>query len=282
MKKVTLVIIHMCTLYDTVIYVVQLPLLKDTELSDLQCFLANAIDNLHVIDACLDINVAGSSGFLTPFSKETPVARVGSHRVLAATLAATALSADCPSISREFLKNNIIRKVISLCIRFPYCNALHAAALKIASVSVSEQSGPVQLWRQYLETSTGAPSEDIFKPIVQTIDTSKDKTPGTKPLTGFCVEFMSKVVQGMHHHPKGAPQPWQTELEQHLISISGWKETCVGDESPLQSIIQVQDQHLGGPPPERGLLSAGMGMLDDSSQISGTQLLALLRGLNLG
>lgn len=256
----------------------RIPLLEDTTLDDMQCFLRRTLEHLSVLDECLDIEV--ESEFCTPYSKESRIERAGSHRVIAATLSATALSADCPVVVDAFDKTHILPKVMSLALKYPYCSALHAAALKLVSTAISTQSGGFGLWKQLLQTPGGKPSNDVWRTVYNTIQAAAapEQMPGKHPLAGFCLKLSSLfLVASTDAEDSGAS--WRRELQQALQSLSGWDSVCGAEDSPLAEMTAVQEAYLGGPPPDPAD-ELFMGGGSDNMQITGSQLLALLRGLN--
>lgn len=261
----------------------QLPLLEDTDISDLTCFLENTLKHLDALDTCLKIEAG--PGFVTPFSKSEPVPRIGSHRVLAASIAANALTADCPVVSSAFQNHEIISNIIELSVQFPYCSALHSQALKIASVCVSPQSGKIGLWRQIITTNDGCPNDRVFDKVFDALETAVTQTPGRNPLCGFCIQLVSTLADACHtSEKKGDEQEgntsWRNDYVRELKRLSGWKQAYqhANQESSLRTLLDGQEQNLGGPPPDKDALHPSFA---DQMQISGPQLLELLQNFNL-
>lgn len=260
----------------------QLPLLEDTDITDLTCFLENTLKHLNALDICLTIEAG--PGFVTPFSKSEPVPRIGSHRVLAASIAANTLTADCPVVSSAFQNYRIISNIIELSVEFPYCSALHSQALKIASVCVSPQSGKIGLWRQIITTKDGCPNDHVFDKIFDALESAVTQTPGKNPLSGFCIQLVSTLANACHTSEEEEKETneisWRNDFVRELERLSGWKQVYqhASQESSLRTLLDVQEQNLGGPPPDKDALHPSFA---DQMQISGPQLLELLKNFNL-
>lgn len=256
----------------------QLPLLGDTVTSDLPCFMENILKHLDVLDACLKIEAG--SGFVTPFSKSEPIARVGSHRVLAASIAANLLTADCPVVSSAFQHHQIISNIMELSVQFPYCSALHSQALKIASVCVSSQSGKIDLWRQIVTKDDG-PNDDVFDKVFDALESAVTQTPGRNPLSGFCIQLVSTLADACDiSDSEDKNISWRHDYVRELGRLSGWKQVYqqASQESSLRTLLDVQQQNLGGPPPDKDILNPSFA---DQMQITGPELLELLQNFKL-
>lgn len=257
----------------------QLPLLEDTDVKDLTCFLESTLKHVGALDTCLKIEAG--SGFVTPFSKSEPVPRVGSHRVLAASLAANVLTADCPVVSSAFQHHQIISNIMELSVRFPYCSILHSQALKIASVCVSSQSGKLGLWKQIITTKDGCPNDHVFDKLFDALESAVTQTPGRNPLSGFCIQLISTLAAACRTDDSEQETiSWRNDYVQELGRLSGWKQVYqqASQESCLRTLLDVQQQNLGGPPPDKNALHPSFA---DQMQISGPQLLELLQNFNL-
>lgn len=61
------------------------------------------------------------------------------HRVLAATLAATALQANCPCVTKAFAAHRIIGLAIQNSLLLPSCSVIHAKTLAMARIALSDE-----------------------------------------------------------------------------------------------------------------------------------------------
>eukprot|EP00889_Picochlorum_renovo_P000993 jgi/Picre1/28023/NNA_000984.t1 len=124
----------------------QLPLLPDTEEGDLQTSLHATLTHINLIEECLSTEAFHHAKKTTISSKS-----IGSHRAMAAMLAATALQADCPVIVNAFSTTQILRESLRLALKHPYCSTVQSHVVKMARIATSDQSGSCGLWRQILD-----------------------------------------------------------------------------------------------------------------------------------
>ncbi|WPT13154.1 hypothetical protein PSENEW3_00000998 [Picochlorum sp. SENEW3] len=241
----------------------QLPLLPDTEEGDLQTSLHASLTHMNLIEECLSTEASHHAKKTTISSKS-----IGSHRAMAAMLAATALQADCPVIVNAFSKTQILRESVRLALKHPYCSTVQSHVVKMARIATSDQSGSCGLWRQILDDT------DMFRQIIDTIHASIDKVPGKDPLAGFSIEMVHILTRACDDTKD---EQWRIQLKETLQNVSGGQEATDALRSALNTLLHEQEQYLCGPPPE---VPAMPGM-DPSMQFSGSQILELLQGLKL-
>ncbi len=272
----------------------KLPLLEDTSLDDLHSCISLTLEHVHVLDRILDFQVVPA--FQTQYHREVMVPRVGSHRVLAITLAASTLKADCPCISEVFAETKILEKALCLSLQFPSCSMMHVQCLNMARVAVSRHSIRVGLWKQLVSL------RDVWESIGNILQSLPSPDTGcahrqasavSGMLAGFCIDLVHLLVHHGDEEPpsstsssaseedgkeadvaSSAVQQAQHDLNIALESMPRWKQTIL----LVESLKHVQEKHLGGSPPPRTL---GFDSFNDSMNFSGPQLLALLQGLTL-
>lgn len=273
----------------------KLPLLEDTSLEDLHSCISLTLEHVHVLDRILDFQVVPA--FQTQYHKEVIVPRLGSHRILAVTLAASTLKADCPCISEAFAKTRILEKALCLSLQFPSCSIMHVQCLQMARVAVSPHSIRVGLWKQLVASRNVWDSIGNILQSLPSPDTGcahRQASAVSGMLAGFCIELVHLLVHHADEEPpssassttsasgedgkeiaaSAAVQQAQKDLKAALESMPQWKQTTL----LVESLMEVQRKHLGGTPPPR---THSFDSFNDSMNFSGPQLLALLQGLTL-
>lgn len=273
-------------------------------MDDLQIFLSSTISNLHILDSILDIEVC--SIFPTQYQPDSKTQRIGSHRVMAATLVATAMEADCPVVTKAISATSILETILSLSVQFPSCSSIHSQCLKIAKISLSDASGPIGAWRRLVYTSQCSdghaacnPNNAVYQKIFDAIQMAEKNVPGRNMLSGFCIRLLDLLRQGAQEQQPllTSDTSTQSSFSRSYSSFSAdnnsqktskeWKNELAhalegfdrqGQAWPaLDALLEVQHEQLGGPPPER---IEDFDNLHDSMNFAGPQLLALLQGLN--
>lgn len=270
----------------------KLPLLEDTTLDDLHPVLSLTLDHVHVLDRILDFQVPPA--FQTQYHKDVVVPRLGSHRVMAVTLAASALKTDCPCVSEVFAETKILEKAVRLSLQFPSCSMLHAQCLDMARVAVSPHSIRVGLWKQLVSCRDVWESIGNILQSLPSSDAHRNASAVSGMLAGFCIEFVRLLRQQddielpssssstsssdddreCQKETALAVKCSQDELKSALETMPGWDHTILS----IEPLLHIQEQQLGGSPPPR------MNTVDSfngSMNFTGPQLLALLQGLNL-
>lgn len=243
----------------------QLPLLPDTEEGDLQTSLHATLTHIDLIAECINTEASHHAKATT-----IPPGSIGSHRAMAAMLAATALQADCPVIVNAFNKTQILRTSLRLALKHPHCSTVQSHVLKMARIATSDQSGPCGLWRQLLDDT------DTLQQIIDIVHASIDKVPGKDPLAGFSIEMVHILTRACNDI-KDASEQWRIQLKETLENICGGQEALDALRSALNTLMHEQEQYQCGPPPEVPVMPG----MDPSMQFSGSQILELLQGLKL-
>ncbi|KAL4431459.1 hypothetical protein ABPG75_006715 [Micractinium tetrahymenae] len=140
----------------------ELPLAEKTEMFDLKTFTQWALRKLHVLHSVLDLV---PPALLTPYSKETPVPAVGTHRTAVAELLAQLLRAQCPLVAHEVAASGLLRRCAVIAVEHPNCSPIHGAVGCCLRLSLTKSMGAAGLWQQLLGSAPvaaprGAVSED--------------------------------------------------------------------------------------------------------------------------
>jgi len=115
----------------------RLPLLPDTTLDDLQTCLAATIAHAPTLARILALEDTKQHGKDT--GTTNTITTTTTHRVLAATLAATALQANCPCVTKAFAAIDIIGLTIQNSLLRPSCSTIHAKALAMTRIACSDE-----------------------------------------------------------------------------------------------------------------------------------------------
>ncbi|KAI3424317.1 hypothetical protein D9Q98_009870 [Chlorella vulgaris] len=142
-----------------------LPMMANTEISELKTFSQWAIRKLRLLHSVLDLV---PPPILTPYSKTTPVPAVGTHRAAVAELLAQLLRGECASIAREVAASGLLRRCAAVAFAHPNCSAIHGAVGRCLKLSLGSHIGHVGLWRQLLGAplDAAAPGAAVAAPEV--------------------------------------------------------------------------------------------------------------------
>lgn len=256
-----------------------LPMLKDTQLSDLKPFTGQALDHLATLEQILDIQPVP---LVTTYSRTVALPGIGTHRANIAELLAQLLRAECPCVFEVVRRSGLVKACVKLAIEFPNASAVQCSVLKSLHFIVSPACGDMCLWRSIL------PDVVQFCLACEVVDDIGRR----RPNVGFMLaiaELLQSTATGIADIAEPEPaeeedtrslEEWQVQLKTALEAIEGWTDFS---NNALVELIGEQRGDIAGPKPEKRILGADLGSYGSGGQvISGQDLLAMLRGLHVG
>jgi len=203
-----------------------LPMLDDTTLDDLKPFSANALRHLPTLAPLLDLEPAPE---VAQFSKDQPVARVGTHRAAVAQLMAQLFRAECPAVIKALGATEMLRPVLTLALDRPTCSAIQCAALRCLRATVSPSCGSLEVWKHLVEGNNG----EIPAKIAAIASAAQGVSIGLRPPhAGFAVavgEVLCTAARGKSPGAALATVPSSPSKEDSPVEGGGGGgETIVG------------------------------------------------------
>jgi hypothetical protein len=197
-----------------------LPMLDDTTLDDLKPFSASALRHLPTLAPLLDLEPTPE---VAQFSKDQPVARVGTHRAAVAELMAQLFRAECPAVVQALGATGMLKPIVTLALDRPTCSAIQCAALRCLRATVAPSCGHLEVWKPLILENNG----EIPSKIAGIASAAHGVSIGLRPPhTGFAVavgEVLCTAARGKS--PGGVPTvPSSPVNEEGASSVEGEEE----------------------------------------------------------
>ena len=178
-----------------------LPMLDDTTIDDLKPFSNTALLNLRLLCQLMDLEPATG---LAQYSKDQPVARVGTHRYAVAELVAQLMRAECVAVVAAVAETGLLSKCMKLALERPNNSSMQCAVLRSLRCSVSPGCGSCGAWKEFLEG-------DVPATVAEIASASQGVKIGDRPPhAGFAIavaEILCIAARGGAQQPPPALPP---------------------------------------------------------------------------
>jgi len=199
-----------------------LPMLEDTTLEDLKPFSANALRHLPTLAPLLDLEPTPE---VAQFSKDQPVARVGTHRAAVAQVMAQLFRAECPAVVKALGATGLLKPILTLALDRPTCSAIQCAALRSLRVTVSPSCGFLELWKPLVEDKNG----EIPAKIAGIASAAQGVSIGLRPPhTGFAVAVGEVLCTAARGKSPGGAATVPASPSHGASPLEGGEEVVIG------------------------------------------------------